>query len=91
MEEMNKEESTPSAQSVMSDYVVVKAMGDGVTVIGLTRGKETRISHTEKLDAGEVWVAQFTEDTAAVKIRGHARIWTRHGEVESGGDSHEQS
>lgn len=70
--------------SVMSDYVVVKAMEDGVTVIGLTRGQETKFSHTEKLDEGEVWIAQFTEHTSAIKVRGLSEIYTKHGKIESG-------
>lgn len=66
------------------DYIVIKAEEDGVTIIGLTRGKDTRFHHTEKLDCGEVYIAQFTEMTSAVKIRGRASIYTKHGKVESG-------
>lgn len=69
--------------NVDADYVVVKALEDGVTIIGLTRGKDTKFNHTEKLDKGEVLMAQFTEHTSAIKIRGKAEIMTRHGEVES--------
>lgn len=65
------------------DYIVVKAMENGVTVIGVTRGPENRFLHTEKLDEGEVWIAQFTEHVSAMKIRGAARIYTKHGELES--------
>ncbi|MGM0501689.1 MAG: trp RNA-binding attenuation protein MtrB [Bacillota bacterium] len=65
------------------DYVVVKALENGVTIIGLTRGEETKFHHTEKLDEGEVMVAQFTENTSAIKIRGNAEIITEHGTVES--------
>ncbi|HAF20245.1 MAG TPA: trp RNA-binding attenuation protein MtrB, partial [Chloroflexi bacterium] len=35
-------------------YVVVKALEDGVVIMGLTRGKDTRSHHSERLDAGEV-------------------------------------
>src|SRR3989442_13312531 len=66
-------------------YIVVKALEDGVVIMGLTRGKDTRAHHSERLDAGEVLVAQFTELTAAIKIRGKAEIMTDVGEVESGG------
>jgi transcription attenuation protein (tryptophan RNA-binding attenuator protein) len=69
---------------VDEDYVVIKALEDGVTIIGLTRGQQTKFHHTEKLDAGEVMLAQFTEHTSAVKIRGRAEILTEHGEVQSG-------
>lgn len=66
-----------------SDYVVIKAEDDGVSVIGLTRGSDTRFHHSEKLDKGEVLIAQFTEHTSAIKIRGNAKILTQFGEVES--------
>ncbi|PLS02124.1 trp RNA-binding attenuation protein MtrB [Neobacillus cucumis] len=66
-----------------SDYVVIKAVGDGVSVIGLTRGSDTRFHHSEKLDKGEVLIAQFTEHTSAIKIRGNAKILTQFGEIES--------
>lgn len=80
-----REKNTEGMSSVLSDFLMVHALEDGVTVIGLTRGQETRFSHTEKLDAGEVWISQFTEHTSAVKIRGRAKIYSKHGVVESGG------
>jgi transcription attenuation protein (tryptophan RNA-binding attenuator protein) len=67
-----------------NDYVVVKALQDGVTLIGLTRGKDTKFHHMEKLDKGEVVVAQFTEHTSAIKVRGRAVILTKYGQLESG-------
>ena len=70
---------------VTGEYVVVKALQDGVTIIGLTRGKDTKFHHSEKLDRGEVMIAQFTEHTSAIKVRGRAQIWTRHGQIEAGG------
>ncbi|MBB5147685.1 MULTISPECIES: trp RNA-binding attenuation protein MtrB [Ureibacillus] len=66
-----------------SDYVVIEAEEDGVHVIGLTRGEDTKFHHSEKLDAGEVMIAQFTEHTSAMKIRGKAKIYTSHGIIES--------
>ncbi|PLR75643.1 trp RNA-binding attenuation protein MtrB [Bacillus sp. V3-13] len=65
------------------DYVVIKALDDGVNVIGLTRGTDTRFHHSEKLDKGEVMIAQFTEHTSAIKIRGKASVITSYGQVES--------
>ena len=65
-------------------YVVVKALEDGVVIMGLTRGKDTKSHHSERLDAGEVLVAQFTELTAAIKIRGKAEILTDTGKLTSG-------
>ena len=72
---------------VTGDYIVVKALEDGVTLIGLTRGKETKFHHTEKLDRGEVMLAQFTHHTSAIKIRGRAEILTKLGRVTSGRDA----
>jgi transcription attenuation protein (tryptophan RNA-binding attenuator protein) len=71
--------------NINSDYIVIKALEDGVNVIGLTRGADTRFHHSEKLDKGEVLIAQFTEHTSAIKVRGKACIQTRHGEIESEG------
>ncbi|MCM3040159.1 trp RNA-binding attenuation protein MtrB [Paenibacillus motobuensis] len=65
------------------DYFVVKAKDHGVTVIGLTRGKDTRFHHTEKLDKGEVLIAQFTDHTSAVKVRGKAVVYTKHGIIDT--------
>ncbi|MDA8097156.1 MAG: trp RNA-binding attenuation protein MtrB [Desulforudis sp.] len=64
-----------------SEYIVIKALENGVTIMGLTRGRDTKFHHTEKLDKGEVMVAQFTEHTAAIKLRGRAEIHTKHGIV----------
>lgn len=66
-----------------NEFIVIKAKGNGVNVIGLTRGKDTKFHHSEKLDKGEVMIAQFTEHTSAVKIRGNAEIYTRHGIVQT--------
>ncbi|MCD5406559.1 MAG: trp RNA-binding attenuation protein MtrB [Desulfotomaculum sp.] len=66
------------------DYLVIKALENGVTLIGLTRGKDTKFHHTEKLDRGEVMIVQFTEHTAAVKIRGRAELYTKHGKIITG-------
>ncbi|KAB2953303.1 trp RNA-binding attenuation protein MtrB [Heliorestis acidaminivorans] len=71
-------------QIITGDYLVVKALENGVTIIGLTRGKDTRFHHSEKLDKGEVMVVQFTEHTSAMKIRGKAILYTKHGQVEAG-------
>ncbi|MCX7711875.1 MAG: trp RNA-binding attenuation protein MtrB [Clostridia bacterium] len=68
----------------MGDYIVIKAEENGVNIIGLTRGRDTKFHHTEKLDKGEVLLVQFTEITSAMKVRGKARIYCRYGEVHSG-------
>lgn len=65
------------------EYIVIRALEDGVNVIGLTRGNDTKFHHSEKLDKGEVMIAQFTEHTSAMKIRGKAEIQTAHGLTES--------
>jgi transcription attenuation protein (tryptophan RNA-binding attenuator protein) len=67
-----------------ADYIVIKAEENGVNVIGLTRGKDTRLHHTEILDKGELLIAQFTEQTSAIKIRGKCTVHCRHGVIESG-------
>ncbi len=77
-------EDSGEAKSVLSDYIVIRALENGVTVIGLTRGQETKFSHTEKLDAGELWISQFTEHTSAIKIRGTAEVYTKHGKLPCG-------
>jgi transcription attenuation protein (tryptophan RNA-binding attenuator protein) len=69
-----------------SEYIAIKALENGVTLIGLTRGRDTRLSHTEKLDKGEVMLAQFTENTSAMKIRGKAILYTRFGCIETAAD-----
>lgn len=76
---MNKEIDT-----VFGEYVVIKALENGVSIIGLTRGKDTKFHHTEKLDEGEVLLAQFTENTSAIKIRGKSVVYCRHGEIYTG-------
>lgn len=68
-------ESTP--------YICVKALEKGVSIIGVTRGEVTKIHHTEKLDKGEVLIAQFTTNTSAIKIRGEAEIYTQFGVIQS--------
>lgn len=65
------------------DYIMIQALENGVTIIGLTRGNDTRFHHSEKLDEGEVMIAQFTEHTSAIKIRGKAKVFTKLGVTES--------
>jgi transcription attenuation protein (tryptophan RNA-binding attenuator protein) len=71
-------------EEILGDYICVKALENGVMVIGMTRGRDTRFHHTEKIDQGEVMIAQFTENTSAIKIRGRAEILTKHGTLVSG-------
>lgn len=65
------------------DYIVIKAKEQGVNVIGLTRGQDTKFHHTEKLDKNEVMICQFTDHTSAIKIRGKAIVMTKYGTVET--------
>ena len=69
--------------TIMGDYVVIKALENGVNIIGLTRGRDTKFHHTEKLDKGEVYIAQFTEITSAIKIKGRAEVYTKLGNLNS--------
>lgn len=68
-------------------YICVKALEKGMNVIGITRGEVTKIHHTEKLDCNEVWIAQFTEHTSAMKVRGKADIYTPYGIIHCGKES----
>lgn len=80
---MDQSQPSHSADSTNNDYFVVKAKEQGVTVIGLTRGRDTRFHHTEKLDKGEVLIAQFTDHTSAVKVRGKAIVMTKYGVIDT--------
>ncbi|WP_201028630.1 trp RNA-binding attenuation protein MtrB [Caldibacillus debilis] len=80
---MTQMEGWPLGKNIQMDYIVIKALEDGVNVIGLTRGADTRFHHSEKLDKGEVMIAQFTEHTSAMKIRGKSEILTPFGTVMS--------
>lgn len=71
-------------KGIAGDYIIVKAEENGVNIIGLTRGKDTRFHHTEKLDKGEIYIAQFTENTSAMKVRGKAKIYSKHGIIDVG-------
>ncbi len=75
--------SASESQEQTGGYVLIKALEDGVVIMGLTRGRDTRSHHSERLDRGEVLIAQFTSTTAAIKIRGKAEIHTAVGTVES--------
>lgn len=72
-----------SDSPVMGDYYVVRALENGVQVIGLTRGSETKFHHAEKLDKDEIMLVQFTEHTSAMKIRGKVMVYTKHGIIDS--------
>ena len=64
-----------------SEYVVIKALENGVSITGLTSGRDTKFLHTEILNKGEVFIAQFTDMTSAMKIKGNAEIFTKHGNI----------
>lgn len=69
---------------ISGEYVAIKAEEHGVTIIGLTRGRDTKFHHTEKLDRGELLLAQFTENTSAIKIRGKATVYCKYGTIQCG-------
>lgn len=75
-----------SENGINSPYICIKSLEKGVSVIGITRGENTKFHHTEKLDEGEVLIVQFTENTSAMKIRGNADIYTQFGIIKSGSD-----
>jgi transcription attenuation protein (tryptophan RNA-binding attenuator protein) len=66
-----------------NEFIVIKALENGVNVIGLTRGESTKFHHSEKLDKGEIMIAQFTEHTSAIKVRGKALIQTSNGTMDT--------
>lgn len=68
----------------LGEYVTIVAEEDGVNIIGLKRGQDTKFHHTEKLDKGEVFLCQFTENTSAIKIRGKAKVHTKMGVIQAG-------
>lgn len=67
-----------------NESMIIKALENGVSIIGLTRGENTKFHHIEKMDKGEVLICQFTENTSAIKIKGKASILSDKGEVISG-------
>lgn len=67
-----------------NDYFIVKALADNVQIVGLTRGDGTKPQHTENMHAGEVILLQFTENISAIKVRGEAEIYTKHGTITCG-------
>ncbi len=70
-------------ECLTGQYISIVAEEDGVMIIGLTRGRDTKFHHTEKLDKGEAYIAQFTEITSAIKVRGKAKIYTDHGVIQT--------
>ena len=71
-------------EPIQGEYISIQALENGVSIIGLTRGHDTKFHHTEKLDKGEVMVAQFTQNTSAIKIRGKAVVLTKYGTLKAG-------
>ena len=67
--------------SGITNMVVIKALEDNVKIIGMTRGTQTKLHHTENLQKNQVMIATFTENTSAMKIVGKAKIITEIGEV----------
>jgi transcription attenuation protein (tryptophan RNA-binding attenuator protein) len=78
-----KEGGSMTMDAGQQDYIVIKAKDNGVQVIGLTRGQDTKFHHTEKLDKGEILIVQFTDHTSAMKIRGKATVLTKFGTVDT--------
>lgn len=67
-----------------NDYIAVCAEEDDVKIIGITSGRDTKFHHTERLEKGEIFIAQFTENTTAMKIHGKASVYTRMGIIKGG-------
>ena len=71
-------------KDLTNDYVCILAKEDGVNIIGPTWGGTQNSIIQKSFDRGEVMIAQFTENTSAIKIRGKAVIYTKHGVINSG-------
>lgn len=67
-----------------TSYICVKALEKGVNIIGVTRWRGDKDSSYGKAGQGEVLVAQFTENTSAMKIRGKAEVYTQFGMIQAG-------
>ena len=61
----------------------VLALGEGVQIIGISRGSTSKLLHTERLEPGESMVGMFTESIAAIKVRGPARVFTPWGHYDT--------
>jgi len=61
----------------------VLAQGDGVQIIGISRGVVSKLQHTERLEPGEAMIGEFTGTVSAIKVRGPARVYTPWGEFET--------
>ena len=66
-----------------NEYVVIKALDNGVCVMGVAKSGNARYNHTEKLAKGEVYIFQFCENTSAFKVTGNAEILTKYGTIKS--------
>ena len=67
-----------------NEYIAVCAQEDDVKIIGITSGRDTKLHHTERLEKGEIFIAQFTENTTAMKIHGKATVYTKMGVIKGG-------
>ena len=67
---------------ITSEYVIRKALENGVTIIRLTRRQGHQVPPLGKSCKGEIMIAQFTEHTSAnTKIRGRVEVLTKHGRL----------
>lgn len=63
--------------------IVIKALEDGVCVISFSGG-ESAFHQMEKLNCGEVYFAQLSNQTQALKVSGKARVYSSYGVVDAG-------
>ena len=78
---MDTHTSEASVQLNKPTGFAVQALEDGVVIIGISRGANSKLLHTERLDTGEIMIAELTEVISAVKIRGKAIVLTPYGEL----------
>ena len=62
------------------EYVVVKALEDGVNVSSIVSAEATPVLN-ERLDEGEIFLLLLDEDYRGIRIRGKVEVDTIHGKV----------
>ena len=62
------------------EYVIVKALEDGVNVSSIVSAEATPVLN-ERLDEGEIFLLLLDEEYLGIRIRGKVEVDTIHGKV----------
>jgi transcription attenuation protein (tryptophan RNA-binding attenuator protein) len=62
------------------EYVVIKALEDGVNVLSITSNEGAPVLN-ERLDEGEIFLLILNADYLGIRIRGKAEVDTVHGKA----------